>query len=152
MRIPEVFEQPTARHELCNNDCPTMATILIIDDSRMVTTMLQRFLTRQGHEVLVADDAPAGLALAQQRIPDVVVLDRMLPTSSGSAVCRSLKSNPVTSSIRVLMVTGTLDEAVRQEAATAGVDYIMGKSGGLAQVAVRVGALLTAAVAEEVHS
>lgn len=119
-----------------------MAKILIVDDSPTIGVMFQRFFSREGHEVSVAGDGQSGLAAAQQQRPDLIVLDNMLPDLNGFEVCRILKGDASFKSIKVLLLTGSRDEASVEAGKQAGADVYLTKDCGLARVFEVVGRLL----------
>ena len=80
--------------------------ILIVDDSRLLRLSNERTLVRAGHNVTSAEDGEAGLRLALENKPDIIVLDMMLPKLSGPDVLRALRQNPDTSNIPVLVLSG----------------------------------------------
>ena len=88
-------------------------TILVIEDSRFVRIAIERILHEAGYRAIVVADGEAGLHAAMQKSPDLILLDIMLPSLPGTSVLRSLKHNPVTSKIPVIVLTGLtrLDEA-----------------------------------------
>ena len=77
--------------------------ILVIDDEPEVTQLIQRGLLYAGYTVDTALDADAGLVIARDRPPDLVVLDRMLPDLDGLEVCRRLRSG--SSDLPIIMLT-----------------------------------------------
>jgi two-component system phosphate regulon response regulator PhoB len=79
--------------------------ILIIEDERPLVEILQINLAREGFETSSARDGAEGLKLAQTTVPDLILLDLMLPGRSGLDVCRDLKSSPITKKIPVIMIT-----------------------------------------------
>src|SRR5215472_696266 len=79
--------------------------ILIIDDSRFLRLANERALVRAGHNVITASDGEEGLRLARERMPDLVVLDMMLPKLSGQDVLHALRGNPQTASMPVMVLT-----------------------------------------------
>ena len=87
--------------------------ILIIEDSRFMQLAIDKALRDAGYRTIVACDGEAGLRSATQNLPDLVLLDIMLPSLPGTSVLRSLKHNPVTCKIPVIVLTGLtrLDEA-----------------------------------------
>ncbi len=85
--------------------------ILIIEDERGLVEPLQYNLTREGFEVLVAHDGQDGLRQAQLKLPDLVVLDLMLPIKSGIEVARELRSDSRTREIPIVMLTAKVEEA-----------------------------------------
>ena len=80
--------------------------ILIVDDSRLLRISNERALVRAGYHVISAEDGEAGLRLAIEHKPDLVVLDMMLPKLSGPEVLRAIRSNPETASIPVMVLWG----------------------------------------------
>ena len=79
--------------------------ILIVDDSRFLRIANERALVRAGHTVVTAADGEEGLRFAQERKPDLVVLDMLLPKLSGPEVLRALRKDPSTASIPVMVLT-----------------------------------------------
>ncbi|PSN16639.1 histidine kinase [filamentous cyanobacterium CCT1] len=84
---------------------PTASTILVIDDDPSVQDLMQRFLTREGFNVLGAGSGLDGLQLARSHRPDVIVLDVMMPSIDGWTVLTELKADPELATIPVVMVT-----------------------------------------------
>ena len=80
--------------------------ILIVDDSRLLRIGNERALVRAGYHVISAEDGEAGLRLALEHKPDLIVLDMMLPKLSGPHVLRAIRSNPETASIPVMVLSG----------------------------------------------
>lgn len=85
--------------------------ILIIEDERPLVEVLTYNLEREGFEIIVAHDGAEGLRQAQLKLPDLIVLDLMLPLKPGLDVCRELKQAPKTRSIPIIMVTAKSDES-----------------------------------------
>jgi two-component system phosphate regulon response regulator PhoB len=85
--------------------------ILVIEDERALIEVLTYNLEREGFEVLVAFDGQEGLRQAQLKLPDLVVLDLMLPLKPGLEVCRELKMGPRTRDIPIVMVTAKAEES-----------------------------------------
>jgi CheY-like chemotaxis protein len=79
--------------------------ILIVDDSRLLRITNHRALVRAGYDVIDAEDGQRGLELALERMPDLILLDMMLPKVSGQEVLRTLKKDPRTSSIPVIILS-----------------------------------------------
>ncbi|HXW89161.1 MAG TPA: response regulator [Terriglobales bacterium] len=82
-----------------------MKTILLVDDSKLLRMANARMLAKAGYEVLTAADGEEGLRLVQSRVPDVLVLDMMLPKISGVEVLRAVRSNPSTQALPVIVLT-----------------------------------------------
>jgi len=84
--------------------------ILIIEDERALAEVLTYNLDKEGFEVSWAADGQDGVRKAQAAPPDMIVLDLMLPVIEGYEVCRMLRSDPKTQSIRILMLTARSEE------------------------------------------
>ncbi len=84
--------------------------ILIIEDERALTEVLTYNLQREGYQTTVAHDGQEGLRKAQMLLPDLVILDLMLPVLDGLAVCRELRAGESTRHIPILMLTAKAEE------------------------------------------
>ncbi len=84
--------------------------ILIIEDERSLVEVLTYNLEREGYEVFVANDGQEGLRQAQLKLPDLIVLDLMLPVKPGLEVCRELRNGARTREIPIIMVTAKAEE------------------------------------------
>jgi len=118
----------------------TRARILVVDDDARLAASLRRALAFEGHQVTVAADGPAALAAARERLPDLVVLDRMLPGIDGLEVCRRLRE--AAPALPVLMLTALDAVADRIDGLDAGADDHLGKPFALDELLARVRALL----------
>ena len=85
--------------------------ILVIEDERSLVEVLSINLEREGFEVVVAHDGQEGLRQVQLKLPDLVVLDLMLPNKSGLEVCRELRMGPRTREVPIIMVTAKAEES-----------------------------------------
>lgn len=86
------------------------AKILIVEDERALVEILAANLEREGFEVLTAHDGQDGLRQAQLKLPDLIVLDLMLPVKPGLEVCRELRNGARTREIPIVMVTAKAEE------------------------------------------
>jgi DNA-binding response OmpR family regulator len=84
--------------------------IIVIEDEPDILEVIEYNLVRDGYKVLTSRDGEQGLQKVRKEAPDLVVLDIMLPGMDGIEVCRRLKTDPLTSSIPVVMVTAKTDE------------------------------------------
>ena len=82
-----------------------MKTILLVEDSKFLRVATERILTKAGYQVICAGDGEEALALAGSRLPDLIVLDMLLPKLSGPEVLRSLKKNNLTAHIPVVVLS-----------------------------------------------
>ena len=101
-------------------------TILVVEDAEDIRELLSFNLQKDGYKVLEASSGEQGLKLAQQHLPDLILLDVMLPLKDGYAVCRELAANPKTKGIPVIMLTARGDEVDRIVGFELGaVDYVV---------------------------
>ncbi len=84
--------------------------ILIIEDERDLTDVLSYNLQREGYETLVAHDGHEGLRKAQSLLPDLILLDLMLPGVSGEAICRELRAGERTREIPIIILSAKSEE------------------------------------------
>src|SRR5437879_13403018 len=89
------------------------ARVLVVDDVELNVKLLEAKLSSEYFEVIVADNGPTALELAESELPDIILLDIMMPRMDGFEVCRRLKANPRTADIPVVMVTALSDVADR---------------------------------------
>jgi DNA-binding response OmpR family regulator len=99
--------------------------LLVADDDEDILALVQLRLSRSGFEVIVARDGQEALQLAQDRHPDLAVLDWMMPKATGLEVLRAIRANSATADIPVVLLTARASENDIQEGLDAGaVDYI----------------------------
>jgi len=82
-----------------------MKRILVIDDLPENVFMLQDRLENEGYEVVTAYDGKTGIAKATNDMPDLILLDVMMPEMTGIEACRILKQDPATADIPIIIVT-----------------------------------------------
>jgi two-component system phosphate regulon response regulator PhoB len=85
--------------------------ILVVEDDRAISEILVYNLDKAGYEVTLAIDGRDGVNQAQLKLPDVILLDVMLPIIDGVEVCRRLRSKPETASAIIIMLTAKTEEA-----------------------------------------
>ncbi|MEW6502124.1 MAG: response regulator, partial [Thermodesulfobacteriota bacterium] len=83
--------------------------ILVVEDQELNRFLLEEVLQRAGYAVLAAADGPSARKLAREHLPDLILLDVMMPEEDGYQTCRLLKEEPVTAEIPVIFITA-LDE------------------------------------------
>ena len=91
-----------------------MGRVLVVDDEPDVLLLCRLNLQQRGHELLEASEGTRALELAKERHPDVIVLDLMLPGMTGYDVLETLKGDPATSEIPVLVLTAKSLRADRE--------------------------------------
>lgn len=116
--------------------------ILIVDDDPRNLKVLEVMLHAQGHGTLRANSGKDALQLAMQELPDLILLDVMMPDMNGFEVVERLKSTPPTSSIPIIMITSLDDRESHQYALQAGADEFISKPVNQAELSVRVKTLL----------
>ena len=82
-----------------------MARILIVDDSPSQLMGIRRIVEKLGHEALTAEDGAAGVEAAKREIPDLVLMDVVMPNLNGFQATRSITREPTTKHIPVILVT-----------------------------------------------
>ncbi len=99
-----------------------MAKILLVEDNEEDRDMLSRRLTRRGYEVVIALDGGQGVAMAQSKIPDLILMDMDLPVLNGWEATRQLKATPETQAIPIIALTALAMVGEREKALEAGCD------------------------------
>ncbi len=117
-------------------------TVLIVEDEADVVDLLRYNLSRAGFAVLIAETGDAGVAMARQHRPDIVVLDLMLPGMNGHEVCRALKGDANTSVIPIVMLTAKGEPHERVKGLELGADDYVTKPFSPRELVLRVQALL----------
>ena len=82
-----------------------MARILIVDDSPSQLMGIRRIVEKLGHEALTAEDGAAGVEVAKREVPDLILMDVVMPNLNGFQATRSITREPTTSHIPVILVT-----------------------------------------------
>ncbi len=118
------------------------ARILVIEDDPGIAALVAYQLTRAGYRVETAGSGDGGLDSIHREIPDLVVLDRMLPGVSGDQVLRAIRQDPATRTIPVLVLTAKREEAERIEGLEMGADDYLTKPFSPKELLLRVEAIL----------
>ena len=84
--------------------------VLVVEDEHDVAELLRFHLAKEGYAVLLAPHGEQALRAARDAVPDVILLDLMVPRLNGWEVCRRLKQEPETRAIPIIMVTGRAEE------------------------------------------
>lgn len=85
--------------------------ILVVDDSPTELKVITGMLGKKGYNVITASDGEEGVAVALKEKPDLIVLDVVMPKKNGFQVCRSIKTNPETQGIKVVLLTSKDQES-----------------------------------------
>jgi diguanylate cyclase (GGDEF)-like protein len=118
------------------------ATILIVDDEIQNRKLLEALLRAEGYGTLTAANGEEALACAVQQAPDLILLDVMMPGIDGNQTSISLKANPFTANIPIIMVTALDDLTSRLTGLKAGAEDFLSKPVDRAELTVRVRNLL----------
>src|SRR5713101_6095368 len=124
------------------NAAMTKQRILIIEDERALTDVLTYNLQREGYETVIAHDGQEGLRKAQTLLPDLVILDLMLPILNGLEVCRELRAGERTRHIPILMLTAKAEETDQVVGFSLGADDYVTKPFSVKVLMERIKALL----------
>jgi len=119
-----------------------MARILVIEDEADIRQVLDYNLKSAGHEVVEASRGTEGLRLLREREPDLVLLDLMLPDMPGTEVCRTIKDNPATRTLPVVMLTARGEEIDRVVGFEIGADDYITKPFSVRELVLRIRAVL----------
>ncbi|HPB32942.1 MAG TPA: response regulator transcription factor [Candidatus Sumerlaeota bacterium] len=119
-----------------------MKTILIIEDERDLLDLVAFNLEKEGYRVETALDGPGGLEAARRILPDLVLLDLMLPGMLGTEICKILKKSEKTSRIPVIMLTAKGEEIDRVVGFEVGADDYVVKPFSNRELMLRVKAVL----------
>ena len=98
--------------------------ILVVDDDRAITALLQGLLTSQGYEVSVAYDGLDGMLQVKKSIPDLIILDIMMPEINGYDVCSNLKFEEKFKHIPIIVLTSRQQELDPRIGKLLGIGYM----------------------------
>ena len=118
------------------------ATVLIVEDEPAIQELLSSTLIRAGYEVQRAPDANVAMDTLRNTLPDMILLDWMLPGRSGLAFARELRSNPRTKTVPIIMVTARVEEDNKVTGLEHGVDDYITKPFSPRELLARVKAVL----------
>lgn len=130
-------------------DMTETSRILIVEDDPSLVELLRYNLENEGFDVAIARDGEAGLEAVDTDIPDLVVLDWMLPNVSGIEICRQLRQKSETRSMPVIMLTAKGEETDRIRGLETGADDYIVKPFSPAELTARIKAVLRRAHPEQ---
>ena len=116
--------------------------VLVVEDEDALSTLLQYNLEKEGYDVTVAADGEEALILVDERLPDLVVLDWMLPKVSGIEVCRRLRSRSETRNVPIIILTARGEETDRIRGLDTGADDYVVKPFSMTELTARIRAVL----------
>jgi two-component system phosphate regulon response regulator PhoB len=117
-------------------------TILVVEDEDALATLLQYNLEKEGYQVLVASDGEEALVSVDEKLPDLIILDWMLPKISGIEVCRRLRQRPESRNAPIIMLTARGEESDRIRGLDTGADDYVVKPVSMSELAARVRAVM----------
>ena len=116
--------------------------VLIVDDSPTIVAMLRKFLQQNGYQTLEAGDAEKGIEIARAEKPHLIFLDIVLPGMNGFAALRTLRKDPATHQIPIVMISGNEQATEQFYAQRIGADDFMKKPFSRSEVFARIERLL----------
>ncbi|HEY5071308.1 MAG TPA: phosphate regulon transcriptional regulator PhoB [Caulobacteraceae bacterium] len=118
------------------------ASILVVEDEDSLATLLHYNLGKEGYDVSLSGDGEEALLLIDERQPDLVVLDWMLPSLSGIEVCRRLRQRGATRNLPIVMLTARAEESDRIRGLDTGADDYLVKPFSMVELCARIRAVL----------
>jgi len=118
--------------------------VLVIDDSPTIVALLKRMLQQNQLDVLEAFDAESGIEIARREVPDLIFLDIVLPGMDGFNALRTLRRDPITKHLPIIMISGNAQATEQFYVQRIGADDFMKKPFSRAEVFIRIEALLDA--------
>ncbi|WP_163648581.1 response regulator [Modicisalibacter sp. 'Wilcox'] len=115
------------------------STVAVVDDDAEIRELLKTYLERQGFAVALAEDGEALRALMQEAVPDLVVLDIMMPGEDGLSLCRDLRRHH---QVPIIMLTASADETDRILGLELGADDYLAKPFNPRELLARIKAVL----------
>ncbi|MBR9835561.1 MAG: phosphate regulon transcriptional regulatory protein PhoB [Alphaproteobacteria bacterium] len=116
--------------------------IVIAEDEAAVSELLRYNLESEGYETAIAADGEEALLLIDERVPDLMLLDWMLPKISGIEVCRRVRSRQETANLPIIMLTARTEESDRVRGLQTGADDYVSKPFSTNELMARVQAVL----------
>jgi len=102
-------------------------TVLLVDDEPNIVLSLEFLVEQAGYEARIARDGESALKAIEERKPDLVLLDVMLPRRDGFDVCRTIRANPEWDDIRIVMLTAKGRDSEREKGLALGADAYITK-------------------------
>jgi len=118
--------------------------ILIVDDDRDLLTLLRSYFENEGFSITTAANGLDGLKQARSLVPDLILLDLVMPGMNGFSVCETLRREPATAAIPILMMTGLAGELDRFIGMDCGASEYVTKPVTVEELLSKVNALLAA--------
>ena len=120
----------------------TKPALLLVEDDRALADLLTWHFNREGYDIVRTADGDEALLLAEERPPDLVILDWMIEGVSGIEVCRRLRRRPITAHVPIIMLTARGEESDRIRGLQTGADDYVTKPFSPRELIARVGAVM----------
>jgi len=102
-------------------------TILVVDDDPVTRRVLQHYLGRAGFQVITAQNGRDAIKLAKRELPQLIILDVVMPGMDGWTVLKSIQESEVMSTIPVLMLSGNAELVIKEESFNSGAQALLVK-------------------------
>lgn len=132
----------TEENKISSNDMVHRPTILIVDDERDILDLIEYNLKKEGFSVLTAEDGQEGINIAIEQLPDLILLDIMMPVFNGIEVCEMLRQHQETKSIPIVFLTARSDEKTEITGLDQGADDFLTKPISTVKLVSRIKAIL----------
>ena len=101
--------------------------VLVVEDEESIIKLCTTIFQLEDYTVLCARDGEEALRITRENQPDIIILDIQIPIKNGNEVCKSVKSDPTMSHIKILVLSGMVQNSDLQQAREAGADAYMTK-------------------------
>lgn len=146
--VDDILDQPSGfpndRRLTARRNARPGTRVLLIDDSATIVALLRKLLRQNGYETLEAGNAEAGIELARTEQPDLIFLDIVLPGMNGFSALRTLRRDPLTKAIPIVMISGNVAATEQFYVQRIGADDFMKKPFSRSEVFSRIEPLLDA--------
>jgi two-component system phosphate regulon response regulator PhoB len=115
---------------------------LLVEDESALVELIRYNLEKEGYEIAVAADGEEALVMIDERLPDILLLDWMLPKLAGIEVCRRVRSRPATRNLPIIMLTARAEETDRIRGLDTGADDYLTKPFSISELTARIRAVM----------
>ena len=115
---------------------------LLVEDESALVELIRYNLEKEGYEIATATDGEEALIMIDERLPDILLLDWMLPKLAGIEVCRRLRSRPSTRNLPIIMLTAKAEESDRIRGLDTGADDYLTKPFSISELTARIRAVM----------
>jgi len=102
-------------------------SVLVVDDETNIVLSLEFLMKQAGHEVRIATDGEEALRMVEEKTPDLILLDLMIPKRDGYDVCQTIRSNPDLADVKIIMLTARGLEVEREKGLALGANAYVTK-------------------------